>query len=75
MKTYKKVAISIVAGLLAMALSSAPMWWGVLFSPITRDLACAPLTEDAGEGPSWESGGVVLRLKSLDFLLSLFQSE
>ncbi len=53
MKTYKKVAISIVAGLLAMALSSAPMWWGVLFS----------------------SGGVVLRLKSLDFLLSLFQGE
>lgn len=75
MKTYKKVALSIVAGLLAMALSSAPMWWGVLFSPITRDLACAPLTEEAGEGPAWESGGVVLRFRSLDFLLSLFQDE
>ena len=72
MKTYKKVAISIVAGLLAMALSSAPMWWGVLFSPITRDLACATLTEDPGEGPSWESGGVVLPLNTRDLLPSLF---
>lgn len=75
MKTYKKVIISVVAGLLAMTLYSAPMWWGVLFSPVTRDLACAPLTEEVSGGPSWESGGVVLRFKSLDLLLSFFRGE
>jgi hypothetical protein len=49
------------------------MWWGVLFSPISKSLTTAPLTEDVGSGPRWESGGVVYRVKGIDFLLSLFE--
>ena len=69
MKLKSKIAISVAAGLLAMLLSSSPMWWGVLFSPIAQPLTTAEVTEDAG-GIRWESNGVVLRFKTLDLLFS-----
>lgn len=69
MKFQHKLMISIAAGLLAMLLYSTPMWWGVLFSPLTQPLTMAEVTEDAS-GVRWESDGVVLRLKSLDLLFS-----
>ena len=69
MKLKNKIAISIAAGLLAMLLSSSPMWWGVLFSSIAQPLTTAEITEDAG-GIRWESNGVVLRFKTLDLLFS-----
>ena len=69
MKLKNKIAISVAAGLLAMLLSSSPMWWGVLFSPIAQPLTTAEITEDAG-GIRWESNGVVLRFKTLDLLFS-----
>ncbi len=73
MKRRDKIILSIIAGLLAMMLSSGPMWWGVLFSPITRQLAAAPLCEDVGSWLRWESDGVVLRFKSLDLLFSFLR--
>lgn len=69
MKLKNKIILSIAAGLLAMLLYSAPMWWGVLFSPLSQPLTTAALTEDAG-GVRWESDGLVLRFKSLDLLFS-----
>ena len=69
MKLKSKIAISVAAGLLAMLLSSSPMWWGVLFSPITQPLTTAEITEDDG-GIRWDSDGVVLRFKTLDLLFS-----
>lgn len=69
MKLRRKILISITAGLLAMLLYSSPMWWGVLFSPLSQPLTTAELSEDSG-GVRWESGGVVLRFKSLDLLFS-----
>ena len=69
MKLKSKIAISVAAGLLAMLLSSSPMWWGVLFSPITQPLTTAEITVDDG-GIRWESNGVVLRFKTLDLLFS-----
>ena len=69
MKLKNKIIISIAAGLLAMLLSSSPMWWGVLFSPIAQPLTTAEITEDAG-GIRWEADGVVLRFKTLDLLFS-----
>ena len=68
MKLKHKILISVAAGLLAMLLSSSPMWWGVLFSPLAQPLTTAPLTE--GGGVRWESDGAVLRFKSLDLLFS-----
>lgn len=70
MKTRNKIAISIVAGLLAMLLYSTPMWWGVLFSPFSQSLTTAPLTEDTEGWFRWEAGDIVLRFKSLDLLFS-----
>ena len=69
MKFKTKVCISILAGLLAMLLSSAPMWWGVLCSPVTQPLVTAGLTGDA-DGVRWEKDGIVLRFKTLDLLFS-----
>ena len=69
MKLRNKVLLSILAGFLAMLLYSTPMWWGVLFSPLTQSMTTAEVTEDAG-GVSLESDGVVLRFKSLDLLFS-----
>ena len=48
MKLRHKLLISCAAGLLAMLLYSGPMWWGVLFSPITQPLTTAELAEDGG---------------------------
>ena len=69
MKFQHKLMISILAGVLAMLLYSTPMWWGVLFSPLTQPLTTAEASADAG-GVCWESDGVALRLKSLDLLFS-----
>ena len=70
MKLRNKILISITAGLLAMLLYSSPMWWGVLFSPLSQPLTTAELSEDNNGGVRWESEGVVLRFKSLDLLFS-----
>ena len=69
MKLRYKLLISVLAGLLAMTLYRAPMWWGVLFSPFAQPLTTAGITEDA-EGVCWESDGVVYRFKTLDMLFS-----
>ena len=69
MKLRNKMLISLLAGLLAMLLFSTPMWWGVVFSPLSQPLTTAELSED-GDGIRWESGGIVLRFKSLDLLFS-----
>lgn len=69
MKLRNKLLVSIAAGLLAMLLYSTPMWWGVLFSPLTQPLTTGEASEDAS-GVHWESDGVVMRLKSLDLLFS-----
>lgn len=61
MKLRNKLVISILAGLLAMLLYSTPMWWGVLFSPLTQPLTTAELNE---------TSEVVLRFKTLDILFS-----
>lgn len=72
MKTRDKIIISVVIGLVAMSFYSMPMWWGVLFSPITQQLTTAPLTDALTEGVCWQMEGLVLRLKGLDFLMGLF---
>lgn len=70
MNLRNKLLLSCAAGLLAMLLCSGPMWWGVLFSPITQPLTTAELAEDDG-GVRWEAeDGTVLRFKSLDLLWS-----
>lgn len=69
MKLRNKLILSIIAGFLAMLLYSTPMWWGVLFSPLTQPLTTTEVTEDAN-GVFWESDGIVLRFKSLDMLFS-----
>ena len=72
MKLRHKILLSVLFGLFAMTLYSAPMWWGVLFSPLTEPLTTAQAAESA-TGPGWESGGVEIRLKSLDLLFALFR--
>ena len=71
MKMRNKLLISAVAGILAMLLYTTPAWWGVLFSPITRQLTSVSQTEDTNGLWRWEADGVVIRLKSLDMLFSL----
>lgn len=66
MKLRNKVLLSILVGLAAMFLSSTPMWWGVVFSPLSQ-----PLTTEQTAGEE-ESGQVTLGLKSLDLLRGLF---
>lgn len=70
MKTRDKIMISVVIGFIAMILSSFPMWWGVLFSPIVQELTGTPLTNDLTGGVCWTVDGVVLRFRSLDLLLT-----
>ena len=73
MKLRNKLILSIIAGFFAMLLYSGPLWWGVLFSPITQPLTTAELAEDDG-GVRWEAeDGTVLRVKSLDLLLSFLR--
>lgn len=69
MKWRSKLLLSILAGLFAMLLYSMPMWWGVLFSPISQQLTSVPAEEISG-GVCWEADGTVLRLKSIDMLIS-----
>lgn len=68
MKLRTKLLLSVLAGLLAMLLSASPMWWGVLFSPITEQLTTAQRAEEPDGGVRWEVDGQVLRFKSLDLL-------
>ena len=70
MKLLHRILISAAVGFFAMLLYSPPMWWGVLFSPITQPLTTAELTEDVDGGFRWEADGKVLRFKSIDLLLS-----
>ena len=75
MKTRDKIIISIVIGLIAMTLYSFPMWWGVLFSPITRQLTAVPVAEARQDGFSLMADGIILRFKSLDLLFSFLHSS
>ena len=70
MKLRNKLLLSALIGFCAMLLSTTPMWWGVLFSPISQQLTSAPVTEDTSGGVCWEEDGTVLRFKSLDLLFS-----
>ena len=72
MKTRDKLILSALVGLAAMFLYSAPAWWGVVFSPIAQPLTTSQETVEEA-GPAWETGGVTLRLKSLDLLLEIFR--
>ena len=69
MKLRTKILLPAVVGLFAMLLYSAPMWWGVLFSPITQALTTGEMRE--APGVCWEADGTVFRFKSLDLLFSL----
>ena len=72
MKTRDKIIISIVIGLIAVSFQAFPMWWGVLFSPITQQLTTAPVTEALTQGFCWQTEGFVLRLRGLDLLMEFF---
>ena len=70
MKTRDKIILSVIVGLFVMSLEAFPMWWGVLFSPITQQLTQAPLTPELTGGICWEVNGMVLRFRSLDLLMT-----
>jgi len=70
MKLRNKILLSVLVGLFATLLHAAPMWWGVLFSPITEPLTTAECSETAEDGVYWEADGTVLRFKSIDLLFS-----
>ena len=72
MKIWQKLLLSALAGVFAMLLYSTPMWWGVLFSPISQPLTTADEAEvlrEEGGLISWEVDGVTFRFRSLDLLL------
>lgn len=71
MKTRDKIIISVVVGLIALSYTTTPLWWGVLFSPLTQQLATTPLTDTLSTGFCWQTDSVVLRLRGLDWLLEL----
>lgn len=73
MKTRNKIIISIIIGLIAMSLYSFPMWWGVLFSPITQQLTTVPITEELTKGFCLQTDGVIFRLRGLDMLMNFFK--
>ena len=74
MKLTHKIILSVLAGLTAMLFYSLPLWWGVLFSPLTESLTTAEASMTAN-GPCWTADdGTQLRLKSLDLLLSSFET-
>lgn len=75
MKLRNKILLSALVGLFAMLLHSTPMWWGVLFSPITQPLTTTEAAGEAEGGVCWESDGTVLRFKSLDLLLSFLHQS
>ena len=70
MRLREKILISVTVGLLAMTLRAVPMWWGVLFTPISQSLACEMATEETLDGYCWKVDGVVFRFRSLDLLRS-----
>lgn len=72
MKTHDKIIISVIAGLTAVSLRLCPMWWGVVFAPITQRLSTAPVTEALKQGFCWQTEGLVFRLRALDLLTELF---
>lgn len=70
MKLRNKIMLSVLMGFLAMLFYSLPVWWGVLFSPLTEPLTTAE-TPITASGPCWTAeDGTTLRLKSLDWLLA-----
>lgn len=71
----QKLLLSLVAGVLAVLLTSRPMWWGVLFSPVVQPLYCAQAEENTAQGWRWEAEGVVLRFRSLDLLLAFLRGR
>ena len=75
MKLRNKLLLSALIGFCAMLLSTTPMWWGVLFSPISQQLTSAPVTEDTSGGVCWEEDGTVLRFKSLGLLFSVLHQS
>lgn len=72
MKTRYIVLLSILIGLAAVSFDAFPMWWGVLFAPITEQLSSVPISEELTKGFCWEMDGVVLRLRGLDLIAELF---
>ena len=74
MKLRTKFLLSAIVGLLAMVLYSSPLWWGVLFSPISRQLTTGELTEEVSGGFRWETEGAVVRFKTLDLLFSFLHT-
>ena len=70
MQFKEKILISVTAGLLAMTLRAVPLWWGVLFSPISQSLTYEEVTEETADGYCWKVDGIVLRFRSLDLLRS-----
>ncbi len=71
----RRLALSVAAGLLAMLLSSGPMWWGVLFSPLSQPLTAVAETEEAAEGFSFQIGGQVFRFKALDLIFEILSKK
>ena len=72
MKTRYLILLSIAAGLIAVSMDAFPMWWGVLFSPITEQLSCEPVNEELTKGFCWQVDDFVFRLKGLDLLHNFF---
>ena len=72
MKTRYLILLSLAAGLIAVSIDAFPMWWGVLFAPITEQLATEPVSEELTKGICWQVDDLVLRLKGLDLLSELF---
>lgn len=73
LKFREKLLLSLAAGALAMLLSGGPMWWGVLFSPITESLTAAAQAEEDASGFRFQVGGQVFRFKTWDMLLEFLR--
>ena len=71
----RRAALSLTAGLLALFLSGGPMWWGVVFSPLSQPLTTAAEPEAPEEGFSFQIGGQVFRFKALDLILEIFSTK
>lgn len=66
----RRLALALAAGLAALVLSAAPMWWGVAFSPLAQPLTA--VTEAAEGGFQLTLWGQTFRFKTLDVLMALF---
>lgn len=72
----RRMALSLTAGLLALFLSGGPMWWGVVFSPLSQPLTTAETEEpEEPDGFSFQIGGQVFRFKALDLILEIFSTK